>query len=165
VPSTRTATVFDPLASVTGRGLPAVAHFTSTRRPTPKSNAEEWPQLAQRLANGTLVLFPHARLREELLNLTVEVGPTGARITDRGRVHQDHAVAVRGVVASLGHAGEGYVAVRPGHGVRIPDSLSPEDQADALGYAQEQREGRAAAEFGGSDMPDPFSLSRRFTRW
>src|SRR5439155_22371413 len=62
--------------------------------PTPKTNAEEWPQLAQRLSNGTLQLFPHARLREELLNLTVEVGPTGAKVIDRGRVHQDHAVSV-----------------------------------------------------------------------
>src|SRR2546427_1947464 len=52
--------------------------------PTPRSNAEEWPQLAQRLAKGTLVVFPHARLREELLGLTVEVGATGAKVVDRG---------------------------------------------------------------------------------
>ena len=75
--------------------------------PTPKLLAEEWPQLAQRLATGSLVLFPHARLREELLGLTVEVGPTGARVTDRGRVHQDHATVVRMLCASLGRAGAG----------------------------------------------------------
>ena len=86
-------------------GLP-VELFT----PTPKTNAEEWPQLAQRLANGTLMLFPHARLREELLNLTVEVGPTGAKVTDRGKVHQDHAVAVRGVCASLGQTTDAIIA-------------------------------------------------------
>src|SRR5437870_2875420 len=68
--------------------------------PTPKTNATEWPLLAQRLTNGTLVVFPHARTREELLGLTVEVGASGARVVDRGRCHQDHAVAVRGVVAS-----------------------------------------------------------------
>jgi hypothetical protein len=80
--------------------------------PTPKLNAEEWPQLAQRLAAGTLVLFPHARLREELLNLTVEVGPAGAKVVDKGRLHQDHAVAVRGVVASLGQGvGDGPFGV------------------------------------------------------
>ena len=73
-------------------------------QPSPKSLGEEWPTLAQRLAAGTLELFPHARLREELLNLTVEVGPAGAKVIDKGRVHQDHAVAVRGVCASLGHA-------------------------------------------------------------
>src|SRR5439155_9141194 len=85
-------------------GLP-VELFT----PTPKTNAEEWPQLAQRLANGTLMLFPHARLREELLNLTVEVGPTGAKVTDRGKVHQEHGTPRRGVVASLGQATDAYI--------------------------------------------------------
>lgn len=69
--------------------------------PTAKLNAEQWPLLAARLAAGSLVLFPHARLREELLNLIAEVGPSGVKVLDRGKVHQDHAVAVRGVVASL----------------------------------------------------------------
>jgi hypothetical protein len=77
-------------------GLP-VELFT----PTAKTNAEEWPILAQRLASRTLVLPPHARLREELLNLVVDLGPTGVKVSDRGSVHQDHAVAVRGVVAML----------------------------------------------------------------
>jgi hypothetical protein len=53
------------------------------------------------------VLPPHARLREELLNLVVEVGPQGVRVIDRGQVHQDHAVALRGVVASLAVQGGG----------------------------------------------------------
>lgn len=70
-------------------------------QPTVRTNSEEWPVLAQHLIGRTLVCPPHARLREELLNLAVEVGPTGARVTDRGRVHQDHAVSVRGVVATL----------------------------------------------------------------
>jgi len=69
--------------------------------PTAKAHSEEWPVLAQRLSGRTLDLFPHARLREELLNLVYEVGPTGVRVIDRGRVHQDHAVAVRGVAAQL----------------------------------------------------------------
>src|SRR5262249_47928146 len=30
-----------------------------------------------------------------------EVGPTGIKVIDKGKVHQDHAVAVRGVVAML----------------------------------------------------------------
>ena len=41
--------------------------------------------------------------------------PTGAKITDRckvHRVHQHHAVAVRGVVASLGSGGLGVIAAR-----------------------------------------------------
>lgn len=77
-------------------GLP-VELFT----PTAKVHAEEWPVLAQRLAGRMLVLPLHARLREELLNLVYEVGPQGVRVLDRGAIHQDHAVAVRGVVAML----------------------------------------------------------------
>jgi hypothetical protein len=77
-------------------GLP-VEIFT----PTVKSNAAEWPVLAQRLQNRELVLFPHARLREELLNLVYEVTEQGVRVIDRGSIHQDHAVVVRGIAASL----------------------------------------------------------------
>jgi hypothetical protein len=43
----------------------------------------------------------HAKLREELLNLTVEIGPSGPKVVDRGQVHQDHAVVVRMLVAAL----------------------------------------------------------------
>jgi hypothetical protein len=69
--------------------------------PTAKTNSEEWPVLAQRLSARTIVLPSHARLREELLNLVYEVGPTGVRVIDRGAVHQDHAVVVRGLCAML----------------------------------------------------------------
>ena len=79
--------------------------------PTAKAHAEEWPVLAQRLANRTLVLPRHARLREELLNLVYEVGAQGIRVIDRGKVHQDHAVAVRGVCASLQPKRGGMVVV------------------------------------------------------
>jgi len=122
-----------------GLGLP-VELFT----PTPKSNQEEWPQLAQRLSNGTLLLFPHARLREELLGLTVEVGATGAKVVDRGRCHQDHAVAVRGVVASLGMGyGEGIIAARNlASGATRTALLGGDgdaDLAEARAYEAEQR--------------------------
>jgi hypothetical protein len=69
--------------------------------PTARAHAEEWPILAQRLASRTIVLPKHERMREELLNLTVSLGPQGVRVIDKGRVHQDHAVAIRGVVAGL----------------------------------------------------------------
>jgi hypothetical protein len=69
--------------------------------PTAKAHAEEWPILAQRLSSRTIVLPKHEALREELLGLSVDLGPQGVRVVDRGRVHQDHAVAVRGVVAGL----------------------------------------------------------------
>jgi hypothetical protein len=73
--------------------------------PTARQHAEEWPILAQRLSSRTLVLPKHERLREELLGLTVDLGPQGVRVIDRGRLHQDHAVSVRGVVAALTAAG------------------------------------------------------------
>jgi len=121
-------------------GLPV-----ETFSPTPKSNAEEWPQLAQRLANGTLVMFPHARLREELLNLTVEVTATGAKIIDRGRVHQDHATSLRGVVASLGQATDAYImgtglSRRPTYTALTTDAPAPtrpEDDPSAWDYSVE----------------------------
>ena len=37
----------------------------------------------------------------------LELGPTGVRVLDRGKVHQDHAVAVRGVVAQFASGGIG----------------------------------------------------------
>lgn len=95
------------------QGLSAVQSLTRAGlncelfAPTAKAHAEEWPILGQRLAGRTLVLPPHARLREELLNLVVEMGPTGVRVIDKGQVHQDHAVAVRGVCASLAKRGGG----------------------------------------------------------
>jgi hypothetical protein len=77
-------------------GLP-VEIFT----PTAKAHAEEWPALAQRLVGRTLVLPPHRRLREELLNLIYEVGPTGVRVSDPGEIHQDHATVLRMIVAAF----------------------------------------------------------------
>src|SRR5439155_9553078 len=98
--------------------------------PTAKAHAEEWPVLAQRLASRTLVLPPHARLREELLNLVVELGPAGVRVIDRGQVHQDHAVAVRGVVASFSAREDGFYRYAVGgFGLRdapVPAAPAPE---------------------------------------
>ncbi len=111
-------------------GLP-VEVFT----PTPKANADEWMQLAQRFVNSSVVLFPHARLREELLNLAVEVGPTGPKVTDKGKVHQDHAVAVRGVVASLGNVSEPVIAA-----ANLASEPVRHRVGDELTYADELRE-------------------------
>ena len=130
-PPAGTESVVEP-----GRCGPPVELLT----PTPKTNAEEWPQLAPRLAAATLVLFPHSRLREELLNLTVEVGPSGARVADRGRVHQDHAVAVRGLCASLCQEADGYIAAA---------NLSPSPVRTVLGqesYAAGNRDWLQAEE-------------------
>jgi phage terminase large subunit-like protein len=99
--------------------------------PTAKAHSEEWPVLAGRLSGRTLVLPPHARLREELLNLVYEVGPQGVRVIDRGSVHQDHAVAVRGVVAQFStvRPGEGWIAYAKSEAERT--STPPTDHHDA----------------------------------
>ena len=79
-----------------GLGLP-VEVFA----PIAKAHADEWPVLAQHLTGRTLILPSHPKLREELLNLSYEVRPHGVKVSDKGTIHQDHAVAVRGVVAAL----------------------------------------------------------------
>ena len=82
------------------------------------------------------------RLREELLGLTVEIGATGAKVIDRGRAHQDHAVALRGVVASLGAGyGEGVIGVANlSHDARLRSAVSDADREEIRGYEREQRE-------------------------
>lgn len=69
--------------------------------PTPRPLSEQWSALRQLLASRRLVLPVHPRLREELLGLSYDVGPTGVRVSDRGSVHQDHAVVVRLLAAAL----------------------------------------------------------------
>jgi hypothetical protein len=82
--------------ALAARGFPAIEF-----RPTPSALGAEWALLGQMLASRRLVLPVHARLREELLGLAVEVGPSGPRVLDRGTVHQDHAVVVRMLAARL----------------------------------------------------------------
>ncbi len=77
-------------------GLPAEL-FT----PTATAVGAQWMTLSQLLTARALVLPPHPRLREELLGLSVEVKETGIKVTDRGPVHQDHAVVVRMIAAAL----------------------------------------------------------------
>ena len=71
-------------------------------------------------------------MREELLNLTYEVGPQGVRVLDKGKVHQDHAVCLRGIAAMLAQP------------ERVPQGLLFVDGADlddlAARVAQAERE-------------------------
>jgi len=53
--------------------------------------------------------------------------------------------------------GDGYVAARNlGHGVRIPDGLSPADEDDARGYAREELERERASRRFFDDCGGPF---------
>lgn len=97
-----------PLVIESWQGLTIAADLVrdgvraEVRTPTAQSQSEMWSALAAELGAGNVTLAKHDRLREELLNLRVELRPTGAlRVFDRGRVHQDHAVAVGGVVQLL----------------------------------------------------------------
>ena len=47
---------------------------------------------------------------QQKARLVYEVGPAGVKVIDRGKVHQDHAVAVRGAVAMLAASGADLTA-------------------------------------------------------
>ena len=86
---------------------------------------------------------------------------------DRGKVHQDHAVAVRGVVASLGQAGAG-IGVTGGNLASSPTKrvLDPDTVAEAYWpSALELATGR----WGDDVIPrwnlDPMPVDRFQDRW
>lgn len=111
--------------------------------PTAKAQSEEWPLLAQALANRTIVLPRPARLREELLGLQYEVTATGIRVSDRGAVHQDHATVVRMLCAMLTPPPEPpkptFAFVVDGQNVSVPAPGPPEpiDDADTLPWMED----------------------------
>lgn len=85
-----------------GQDLVRSGVAADVRTPTMTTQHALWSALAVELAAGTLALPPHERLREELLNLRVELRPGGGiKVTDRGKIHQDHALACGGVVEMI----------------------------------------------------------------
>jgi hypothetical protein len=90
----------------TAQSLTRLGWPVAIATPTAKSNAEQWSTLAQLFASRRIVLPPHERLRAELLNLSAEMTPSGLRVTDRGSVHQDHAVIVRMLASALAETRE-----------------------------------------------------------
>src|SRR5262249_21681068 len=72
--------------------------------PTPKSNAEEWTSLAQLLRSRRIVTPANPELREELLGLSYDLTPSGIRVVDRGKAHQDRSVAIRMIAHHLAQA-------------------------------------------------------------
>ena len=75
---------------------------TEILSPTAKSNQEHWGELITALKNGTISLPDDARLRRQLLTLTIETGPTGWKVIDVPSIHNDRAVAVAGCLAAIG---------------------------------------------------------------
>jgi hypothetical protein len=67
--------------------------------PTARSNQENWGALYTALKNGTVDLPNDAKLRQQLLTLTIVTTQNGWRVEDVPSIHNDRAVAVAGVVA------------------------------------------------------------------
>jgi len=66
--------------------------------PTAKSNQERWGLLYTLLKNGGVRLPRDAKLRRQLLTLTIKESPTGWKVVDIPSIHNDRAVAVAGAV-------------------------------------------------------------------
>jgi hypothetical protein len=71
---------------------------TDVLSPTAESNRERWGTLITALKNGTLCLPDDAKLRRQLLTLTIKNTPTGWRVEDVPAIHNDRAVAVAGAL-------------------------------------------------------------------
>jgi hypothetical protein len=69
--------------------------------PTAKSNQDNWGALYTALKAGTVDLPNDAKLRQQLLTLTIRSTPTGWKVEDVPSIHNDRAVAVAGVVAMV----------------------------------------------------------------
>lgn len=71
---------------------------TEVLHPTAKSNQENWGALYTGLKNGTVELPNDAKLRQQLLTLTIRSNQSGWKVEDVPSIHNDRAVAVAGAV-------------------------------------------------------------------
>ncbi len=69
--------------------------------PSLKLQMQEWPLLAQRISDRSIIIPHTPQLRNELLGLTWEATSTGMKVIDKGRAHQDIAVTLRMLVAII----------------------------------------------------------------
>jgi hypothetical protein len=69
--------------------------------PTAISNRENWGALYKAMKAGDVNLPNDAKLRRQLLTLTIESKATGWRVVDEPSVHNDRAVAIAGAVNML----------------------------------------------------------------
>jgi hypothetical protein len=74
---------------------------TEILNPTVKSNQERWGALITALKNGTICLPDDAKLRRQLLTLTIKNTSTGWRVEDVPSIHNDRAVAVAGALVAM----------------------------------------------------------------
>lgn len=74
--------------------------------PTAKTNAEHWGELYSELKAGAVQLPNDAKLRRQLLTLTIASTPTGWRVEDAPGIHNDRARAIAGAVYLARVSGE-----------------------------------------------------------
>lgn len=98
----RTLTIESPQGVGMAQRLDIPGMKTETLHPTATSNRENWGALYNALKAGQVMLPDDARLRRQLLTLTIESKATGWRVVDEPSVHNDRAVAVAGVVNMMG---------------------------------------------------------------
>jgi hypothetical protein len=82
---------------------------TEILSPTAKSNQENWGALITALKNGTICLPDDAKLRRQLLTLTIETTATGWKVVDVPSIHNDRAVAVAGCLAAIEKASKTWL--------------------------------------------------------
>ena len=100
---------------------------TEVLHPTAKSNQENWGALYTALKNGTVDLPNDAKLRQQLLTLTIHTTQSGWRVEDVPSIHNDRAVAVAGVVGML----------QTGQYIKLPDKQPTQKSKWTLGEAGE----------------------------
>ena len=79
--------------------------------PTAKSNRERWGALYTHLKNGSVRLPNDAKLRRQLLTLTIKESARGWKVIDIPSIHNDRAVAVAGALF-LASAKDKWVSIK-----------------------------------------------------
>jgi hypothetical protein len=71
------------------------------RYPTSVTQADLFGTLYRLFAERKLILFPHAQLRRETLNLVTKVAGGRMKIVDSATIHNDHVIALGGACTML----------------------------------------------------------------
>jgi phage terminase large subunit-like protein len=104
----RRLVIESPQGVMLSQSLNLAGLATETIHPTAKSQREIWGALYAALKNGSVHLPNDARLRRQLLTLTIKSGPTGWKVVDDPSVHQDRALACAGALTMTESKPEPY---------------------------------------------------------
>ncbi len=88
-----------PQGVATQQRLTSLGVSATVLYPTILTNQQHWGALYTALKNGSILLPNDARLRRQLLTLTIQTTATGWRVVDVPSIHQDRAVAIAGALA------------------------------------------------------------------